>query len=1027
MVPVQPSFAQVAVVMPPVGQMIHITGHFEPPQMVGLKINLKDPFSFGFIMDQGENPMSDAVKKEEFNKIIKYFLVSLAMPNKDMWVNLSPFESKRIIPEVFGQTEMGRDLLAQDYVLKQFTASLMYPEEGLGKQFWNRVYSEAQARFGTTDINVNTFNKVWIVADHADVYQKGDTAFLVGSHLKVMLEQDFRAIEQNKEQFGDVDALAKTSDDAKTRMASQIVREIIIPAIEKEVNEGQSFAAVRQIYNAEIMATWFKKTLRASLLGQVFADKSRIAGQQVSDPQAKEKIFQQYLAAYRQGVFNFIKQETTPDGQVIPRRYLSGGAIAPSETNDQAMATGVPTVQALPPEAAIPPSPTVVASDTQTLAGQLSQVQTPEFRALIEKQFATPTFSNSNLESMVQGIASSTQISPQDRAQTIARLVANSMPSAQTTDVSGLAAKLQELLSKAHEAGDVMNMLADEVPNINPSAPVDPAMMAQAVSETPQLRQNPADAAQLVENIKVQPQAAVAEEVQQFGTNGASLVGEKRLDLAQVSLAPAEQAPVDSFATVQDHLNTIMPQIAGLQQNFTAYQGPDVSLLQQDSSDIQSALEALKEQQAALTAQINNGTSAAPSVVVPQIDRVMPQVRVLQANLTALQNRVNDAVLKQAIVKVTANLESAMAGLQQQRNTLAAQNTPTAAPVATVQDQFSAMMPEVTNLQGSLNAYQGPDTNIVQQNNSDIGNILSALKDQENEILAQNNNEAASAPTVKLAQVNRAIPQVRVLQANLTALQNRVSDATLKQSIASVTSNLENALANLQQQRNVLAAQINNASTAAPVAAVQDQFSAVMPEVTNLQGSLNAYQGPDASLVQQSNGDIESALAALKEQQAALTAQINSATKAVPSVMVPQIDRVMPQARVLQANLTALQNRVNDAALKQEIVKVTANLESAMAGLQQQRDQLAAQASNAAPVENAQLTQNPGGINLSNEHLTMDIKVDGAGMPLPPQYQDKAMLNLNGLISIIRSITPLTQQNVPALYQLTQAQAPSAA
>ncbi len=39
-------------------------------------------------------------------------------------------------------------------------------------------------------------------------------------------------------------------------------------------------------------------------------------------------------------------------------------------------------------------------------------------------------------------------------------------------------------------------------------------------------------------------------------------------------------------------------------------------------------------------------------------------------------------------------------------------------------------------------------------------------------------------------------------------------------------------------------------------------------------------------------------------------------------------------------------------------------------------------------------------------------------MPLPPRYQDKAMLNLNGLTSIIRRITPITPENVPALYEL---------
>jgi hypothetical protein len=99
-----------------------------------------------------------------------------------------------------------------------------------------------------------------------------------------------------------------------------------------------------------------------------------------------------------------------------------------------------------------------------------------------------------------------------------------------------------------------------------------------------------------------------------------------------------------------------------------------------------------------------------------------------------------------------------------------------------------------------------------------------------------------------------------------------------------------------------------------------------------------------------------------------------------------------------------MQNRVSDATLQQQIGNVASKLESTMAGLQQQRDLLTA--------------QNPGGINLSDEHLTMNIKVDGAGMPLPSQYQDKAMLHLNGLVSFIRSIVPLTPQNVPALYEL---------
>jgi ABC-type sulfate/molybdate transport systems ATPase subunit len=66
----------------------------------------------------------------ESSKLIKYFLASLTIPEKDLWVNLShPYEKDRMIARKnLGQTEMGRDMLAQDYILKQLTASLIYPE-----------------------------------------------------------------------------------------------------------------------------------------------------------------------------------------------------------------------------------------------------------------------------------------------------------------------------------------------------------------------------------------------------------------------------------------------------------------------------------------------------------------------------------------------------------------------------------------------------------------------------------------------------------------------------------------------------------------------------------------------------------------------------------------------------------------------------------------------------------------------------------------------------------------------------------
>src|SRR5476649_2411388 len=97
---------------------------------------------------------------------------------------------------------MGRDLLAEDYMLKQITASLIYPEDAIGKKFWKRVYEEASKRFGTTNVPVNTFNKVWIIPEKAVVYEnaKAGTAYVIEAKLKVMLEQDYLSLEKHQRQ-----------------------------------------------------------------------------------------------------------------------------------------------------------------------------------------------------------------------------------------------------------------------------------------------------------------------------------------------------------------------------------------------------------------------------------------------------------------------------------------------------------------------------------------------------------------------------------------------------------------------------------------------------------------------------------------------------------------------------------------------------------------------------------------------------------------------------------------------------------
>lgn len=133
-----PSAAAEELYLPVPGVRVPLSLPFDPPTLKGIKVHPDDPFRFDFILDKGDSQAGSDQLKEESTKLIKYFLASLTIPEKDLWVNLSPYEKDRIVPRSFGLTQMGRDLLAEDYMLKQITASLIYPEEAIGKKFWKK-------------------------------------------------------------------------------------------------------------------------------------------------------------------------------------------------------------------------------------------------------------------------------------------------------------------------------------------------------------------------------------------------------------------------------------------------------------------------------------------------------------------------------------------------------------------------------------------------------------------------------------------------------------------------------------------------------------------------------------------------------------------------------------------------------------------------------------------------------------------------------------------------------------------------
>jgi len=359
--------------LPVPGEMVGVSAPLVPLALKGLIVNPHKPLEFQFIIDTGNSlpPRGEGKGeghqeqlKTESTKLIKYFLAGLTIPEGDLWVNLSPYEKSRMLPMALGQTELGADLLAQDYILKQLSASLIYPEKDLGKEFWSRVYKKAQAQFGTTNIPINTFNKVWIIPNEAQVFEHGPAAYVTKATLKVMLDEDYLATKKHQGLPGDNSvnqncqpALCRANEAlnlkapqgnpvSTTNLASQLIRQLILPEIEHEVNTGKSFAPLRQIYDALILSKWYKQTIANGLLNALYTNKNKVTGVNINNPAIKEEIYNRYLQAYKKGVFNYIKDSETPNGvsdatleKSVPRKYFSGGLrlMPPKVKNDGSM------------------------------------------------------------------------------------------------------------------------------------------------------------------------------------------------------------------------------------------------------------------------------------------------------------------------------------------------------------------------------------------------------------------------------------------------------------------------------------------------------------------------------------------------------------------------------------------------------------------------------------------------------------------------------------------------------------------
>ena len=295
--------------------------------------------NFQLLLDKGDNQDIKEVELQEKTKVLmEYFQIGLALPNEKFWVNLRPDAQDQMIDPELEKTDMGKIMLEADLQLKRDTAQATSPQTPEGKLYWDKLYKKAGELFGTENITIPTITRPWIVPGEIILRQGEDSAYIFKANMKVLLEEDYLKSHQDTKsqshQYNFNDPRMKELNEYST----QLIRELIIPKLTKEVNSSKRYAALRQVFFSLVMARWFKDTFgnsgSTSAPGTRAPDSSYVklidSGDLTSltskEAWSKTYYFNEYKKSFEQGEYNLKEDIYTPTGQVI-RSYVSGGVI----------------------------------------------------------------------------------------------------------------------------------------------------------------------------------------------------------------------------------------------------------------------------------------------------------------------------------------------------------------------------------------------------------------------------------------------------------------------------------------------------------------------------------------------------------------------------------------------------------------------------------------------------------------------------------------------------------------------------
>ncbi|MFC1698750.1 hypothetical protein ACFL1I_02155 [Candidatus Omnitrophota bacterium] len=304
---------------------------YTPPTLKSLIVHPESTDNyFDFILDTQEEPVEDEDSLEPIAKeLIDYFFLGITLPSDDLWVNLNSVRQNAITSPRLALTDIGKVLLEADLTLKKDCCRFTDPRTKTGKEYWGKLQARLnEANLSTSQLPIG--NRFWIIPEEAVVEENSDnhTVTIVKSKLKVCLQQEYLELQNNQ-----VTLLSDQNQHPQARLAQDIadftMKEVILPAIQEEVNYGKAYAKLRQVYNSLILAEYYKqKYHHGQGLYPKLINRAHIQGLESNEPWNTQDFYQAYVKSAQEGEYKLTQQEYDPYlASMVQKYYFYGGVL----------------------------------------------------------------------------------------------------------------------------------------------------------------------------------------------------------------------------------------------------------------------------------------------------------------------------------------------------------------------------------------------------------------------------------------------------------------------------------------------------------------------------------------------------------------------------------------------------------------------------------------------------------------------------------------------------------------------------